>query len=53
MVRDLVVGALGLAPRQTAAAGRWKVGLADEISSLPFHTYNPRWWPAPEQRAGQ
>ena len=49
MARDYDVSALGLAPWQGLpldSAGRWKVSLADEISSLPFHTYNPRWWPA-------
>ena len=56
MARDYDVSALGLAPWQGLpldSAGRWKVSLADEISSLPFHTFNPRWWPAQEQRAGQ
>ena len=56
MARDYDVSALGLAPWQGLpldSAGRWKVSLTDEISSLPFHTFNPRWWPAQEQRAGQ
>ena len=56
MARDYDVSALGLAPWQGLpldSAGRWKVSLADEISSLPFHTFNPTWWPAQEQRVGQ
>ena len=56
MARDYDVSALGLALWQGLpldSAGRWKVSLADEISSLPFHTLNPTWWPAQEQRAGQ
>ena len=42
MARDYDVSALGLAPWQGLpldSAGRWKVSLADEISSLPFHTF--------------
>ena len=41
MARDYDVSALGLAPWQGLpldSAGRWKVSLADEISSLAFHT---------------
>ena len=56
MARDYDVSALGLALWQGLpldSAGRWKVSLGDEISRLPFHTLNPRWWPAQEQRAGQ
>ena len=42
MARDYDVSALGLALWQGLfldSAGRWKVSLADEISSLPFHTF--------------
>ena len=42
MARDYGVCALGLAPWQGLtldSAGRWKVSLADEILSLPFHTF--------------
>ena len=42
MARDYDVSALGLAPWQGLtldSTGRWKVRLADEISSLPFHTF--------------
>ena len=56
LASDYDVSALGLAPWQGLpldSAGRWKVSLADEISSLPFHTFNPTWWPAQEHRAGQ
>ena len=52
----MMLGALVLAPWQGLpldSAGRWKVSLADEISSLPLHTLNPTWWQAQEQRAGQ
>ena len=46
MARDYDVSALGLVPWQGLpldSAGRWKVSLADEISSLPFHALNPTW----------
>ena len=42
MARDYDVSALGLTPWQGLpldSEGRWKVSWADEISSLPFHTF--------------
>ena len=45
MARDYDVSALGLAPWQGLpldSAGRWKVSLADEISSVPFHTFKTK-----------
>ena len=44
MARDYDVSALGLALWQELfldSAGRWEVSLADKISSLLFHTFNP------------